>query len=308
MGTPETISKIYNGAILNRVFQIDITKYHPQNNPKELNRITNTIVIKCESTTLYIKLPKPQEWDKLAFHSSVWKLFDFLTLEFTKMNNYRCEKANLKKEVCVAIDEYVSLRSDTITDSYKKKIKKEIEEDLRLLSYMSICGEEKQRKRTRTLSKTAICEKEPCVKNGNIYFCFSEALADYLVHSYPAQYPLCLLKLDARNQNLYPTGRKLAIHHSIRNNRKKGTNKKIGVKTLLDYCFSIPSYDAVMASDRQLKRRIYDAFEKTLASLNFDCVLKDAEGNTIKHDEIHRMKFAQYQKLYVHFSVPGETE
>lgn len=316
METKSSTVKIYNGAIINRIFQIDITKYHPknnpsddnpsENNPQKLKKISNTIVIKCEDTTLYIKFPRQTE--KIVFHTSVWKLLDFLAIEFTKINNYRCEKSKLKKEVCVSIEEYISLRSDTITDSNKKKIRKEIEEDLRLLSYMSISGEESQKKRTKTLSKTAICEKEPYIKTGNIYFCFSESFADYLVNSYPAQYPLCLLKLEGRNPNSYSVGRKLAIHHSIRNNRVKGTNNKIGVKTLLGYCVSIPGYDEVMASDRQVKRRIYDAFEKTLDSLNFDCVLKDAEGNIVTRDEIHRMKFSQYQKLYVHFSVPGEIE
>lgn len=214
----------------------------------------------------------------------------------------------METKIEVPISEYLSLRvSGEISDPIKKKLTKETKEDLFLLSCMSLEGKETRRENELILPKTLICT-EAKVQNGVITFCFSEELALYFVNSFPARYPVSLLNLDARNSNLYPLGRKLAIYHGIKNNKKKNTNGKITVRSLLSCCPSLPSYEEGLKDDRHLTRRIYEPFEKTVKELGFGCVLKDANGKVIEHNSIQTMKFAAYKELLVHFSIPGEDD
>ena len=302
----KSIVKIYNGVIVNDLSRIDISRYHPKNEPKELNK-ANTIIIKTANLTLYIKLPQNKDFSKMEFHASVWKLLDFLMIKFTEKNSHECPKEKLKLKIEVLISEYIDLRSDgPISDSAKKKLIKEAKEDLFLLSCMSIEGKEQRKKEEKKLSQTLICTAAES-KNGVITFCFSENLADYLVKSFPAQYPTSLMKLDSRNSNVYPLGRKLAIHHSIKNNQSKKTNKKIKVQYLLPWCPSLPSDVEKFKKDRHLRRRIYEPFEKSLMELGFGCVLKDSKGEMLEYNPDQTVKFAAYRELYVHFSIPSEN-
>jgi hypothetical protein len=167
---------------------------------------------------------------------------------------------------------------------------------------MSIEGSENQKKSTKFLAKAKICESVKRKKD-TIIFVFSEELAEYLVNSYVMQYPLSLLKTDSRNANLYPLGRKMALHYGMDNNFIKGTNSKLGVDTALQYCPLIPSCEKVEKSDRQFNRRIYEPFEKTLRDLgfNYEFLLNGVVKNA---DDIHGMSCTQYLKMSVSFSIP----
>ena len=316
----KSILKIYNGVIINQLFQIDISRYHPKHEPPGYKKITNTVVVKSGSSRLHIAIPKNKEVSKINFHASVWKLLDFLTIKFTEKNSHRCLKEKLKTKIEVPISEYIALRTEgEISDPARKKLVREIKEDLFLLSCMSIEGEEMRNENKETLPKTPICT-EATSKNGIITFVFSEALAFYLVRAFPASYPVSLMKLDAHNSNLYPVGRKLAIYHSIRNNKNKGTNKKIRVDSVLPCCPSLPLHpkvdetvhesvrETILKGDRHWSRRIYEPFEKTLKELNFDCVLKDAGGKVIDRNAMKTMKFTEFQELFIHFSIPSEGD
>lgn len=304
----KSIVKIYNGVIINQLFHIDISRCHPKHEPQGYKKITNTVVVKSGSSKLYIMLPKNKEVSKINFHASAWKLLDFLTIKFTEKNSHRCPKENLKTKIEVPISEYIAMRmKGAISDPTRKKIVREIKEDLFLLSCMSIEGEEMRKKIKETLPKTPVCT-EATSKNGIITFVFSEALAFYLARAFPAQYPVSLMKLDTRNSNLYPLGRKLAIYHSIRNNKNKGTNKKIRVDSVLSCCPLLPLHETVQKGDRHWSRRIYEPFEKTLKELNFDCVLKDAGGKVIDRNAMETMKFTEFQELFIHFSIPSEGD
>ena len=131
----------------------------------------------------------------------------------------------------------------------------------------------------------------------------TEELAEYLVNSYVMQYPLSLLKTDSRNANLYPLGRKMALHYGMDNNFIKGTYNTLGVDTALQYCPLIPSCEKVEESDRQFNRRIYEPFEKTLRDLgfNYEFLLNGVVKNS---DDIHGMSCTQYLKMSVSFSIP----
>lgn len=67
-----------------------------------------------------------------------------------------------------------------------------------------------------------ICEAQG-INRGIASFTFTADMANYLNQAYIMQYPLELLAISERNPNAYPIARKLALHHSIDNNPKKGT-------------------------------------------------------------------------------------
>ena len=288
------VEYVFNGMLTNQMVQI-----HPTKNQPRIDSITGEAVIEIGTAKIYI-----EEYAVITYiRQSVWKLFDFLTIEFTKQNCYKGKREELKREVSVSLFDYISLRSDSRTKAYENKIRKEVKEDLNVLLHISIEGTENQKKKTKEFPKAKICDRAE-IKNSDIIFVFSEELAYYLTHSYVMQYPLSILKFDSRNANLYPLGRKLALHYSIDNNIKKGTNKKISVKTALEYCPAIPSYEAVLASDRQINRRIYDAFEKTFEELGLNCQIINSDGSFVDEADLYGMKFSQYQKLYLDFSIP----
>lgn len=287
------IERLYNGMILNNVFQLNFSKDKP-----EMDFFTGEAVFKIETTTVYI-----EQYDETkVIHQSIWKLLDFLTIEFTKQNHHKCKKEKMNREVVVSLSDYISLRNDTLSKPNENKIKKETKEDLDILVHMSIEGTENQKKNTKFLTKAKICESVKRKKDA-IIFVFSEELAEYLVNSYVMQYPLSLLKTDSRNANLYPLGRKMALHYGMDNNFIKGTNSKLGVDTALQYCPLIPSCEKAEKSDRQFNRRIYEPFEKTLRDLgfNYEFLLNGVVKNA---DDIHGMSCTQYLKMSVSFSIP----
>ena len=76
---------------------------------------------------------------------------------------------------------------------------------------------------------------------------------------------------------------------------------------MLPWCPSLPSDVEKFKKDRHLRRRIYEPFEKSLMELGFGCVLKDSKGEMLEYNSDQTMKFAAYQELYVHFSIPSEN-
>ena len=284
----------FNGMITNQMVQI-----HPSKNHPKVDAMTDEAMIEIGTAKIYV-----EEYSTVtSIRQSVWKLFDFVTIEFTKQNPYKGKKEELEREVRVSLFDYIAVRSDSNTKAYENKIRKEAKEDLNLLLHISIEGEENQKEKRKAFQKAKICDRAE-IKNSDIIFVFSEELAYYLSHSYVMQYPLSLLKTDSRNANLYPLGRKLALHYSIDNNIKKGTNNKMRVKNALEYCPAIPSYSEVLASDRQINRRIYNSFEKTFEDLGFNCELRYGDGNLVDGSDMYGMKFTEYQKLYLCFSIP----
>ena len=133
--TEKKVEYIFNGMITNQMVQIHSSKNQPQ-----IDNITGEAVIKIGTAKIYI-----EEYSALSpIRQSVWKLFDFLTIEFTKQNHYKGKREELNREVRVSLFEYISLRGDSRTKAYENKIRKEVKEDLNLLLHISIEGTESQ--------------------------------------------------------------------------------------------------------------------------------------------------------------------
>lgn len=286
------VVKLYNCDLINRIFRMDLSKIG------EPDPFTQTVEIKIDETTISIS----ESASLKAIHQSMFKLLDCLMIAFTKQNHHGCKKEDINREVRISLSDYVDLRAESASKSYEDKIREEVKKDLAILSHISIEGSENQKKNTKYFSKAKICERAE-FKNHTIIFVFSEELAYYLVHSYIMTYPLSLLRMDSRNKNLYPLGRKMALHYGMDNNVILGTNNKLSVKIALEYCPAIPTKDEVEKSDGRIKRRIYESFEKTVEALGFNCeFVKGEEVKDIAY--IHNLDIDKYEELCVRFTIP----
>ena len=136
------VESLYNGMVLNNVFQLNFSKDKPK---IDLMAGEAEAVFKIETTTVYI-----EQYDETkVIHPSIWKLLDYLSIEFTKQNHYKCKKEEINREVVVSISEYLSLRCDSLSKANENKLKKETIEDLDILVHMSIEGTENQKKNTK---------------------------------------------------------------------------------------------------------------------------------------------------------------
>lgn len=192
-----------------------------------------------------------------------------------------------------------------LTKSSKDKTRRRVKEDLETLFHMSLEWTESSGKKTKDFAKMRICDKVAIVR-GNINFNFSKDMARYLTDAYIMQYPMELLKVDERNSNLYPLGRKLLLHYSINNNRKKGTSNIISVKALLEVCPDIPTYEKVMSEGRQLNQRIRIPLEKALDALKFiNWEYSNSKGVPLTEEQILSTDYKTFEKLYIKFNVIG---
>lgn len=286
------VVKLYNGELINQIFRIDLSKIG------KLDECTQELKGTSDGTTIYISKYDPLN----PLRQSTLKLWDCLMIEFTQQNHYKCKKEDLRREVRISLSDYVNLRAESASKSYKDKIREEVKSDLDLLSHISIAGTENQKKKTKGFPKAKICERAE-FKDHKIIFVFSEELADYLVHSYVMTYPLSLLRTDSKNKNLYSLGRKMALHYGMDNNVTLGTNNKLSVKTALKYCPTIPTKEEVEESNGRIKRRIYESFEKTVAALGFACEF--VMGDEVKDIAyIHNLDIDKYEKLCIRFAIP----
>lgn len=150
-----------------------------------------------------------------------------------------------------------------------------------------------------------ICDNLAILR-GNINFNFSKDMARYLTNAYIMKYPTELLKVDERNSNLYPLGRKLLLHYSMGNNRKKGTSNIISVKLLLEVCPGIPTYTEVFKLNRSIDQRIKIPFEKALDSLKFiKWEYSNSKRVPLTEEQILSIDYKTFEKLYIKFKIIG---
>ena len=145
------------------------------------------------------------------------------------------------------------------------------------------------------------------VSLGNIIFSFSLDMAKYLTNAYLMQYPMELLKVDERNPNSYHIGKKLLLHNSIDNNKRKGTANILSVKSLLEVCPDIPTYEQVLATGRQLDQRIKAPFETALNSLSsfISWEYCNSKGVPLTEEQLQATDYSTFEKLFIKFIVIG---
>lgn len=230
------------------------------------------------------------------------KLLDACAIALTRQNDFRGE-GELLTTVIIPLDEYVKMLGKPETKSTMDEVRKRVKEDLETLYSVSIEWREKSGKNVKDYAKMRIVSSHG-IKRGNIHVGFSPEFAKYLTGSYIMQYPTALLKIDERNPSTYHLGRKLLLHFSMDNNRKKGTSNMIGVRALLSVCPDIPSYEEVMQSGRHTDRRIKSPFEEALNALEFIVwEYANQKGAPLSDAQLAELSFEDFANLYIRFTV-----
>ena len=224
-----------------------------------------------------------QDFSKLKGKLSVntHKLLSTGIAEFTQINNYGGGKIN--PVVTIPLKEYARLLGYKIDEretaspeeaaKEKKRAaenlkiaKKRIRQDLELLQAMRWTWQEKVRGKSGDFDSILLLERI-AIRNNYIIMEFGRNMAEYLKQLPLTQYPQGLLGVDARKENAYRLGLKMAEHYSIDNNQVRGTANRLKVSTLLSVT-GLPTYEALQQethdNSRHWDTRIKEPFETAL--------------------------------------------
>lgn len=291
-------------ALLNGVATNELSRVNTQAKPPEIKPISQEAFIQQGNVKVFISRYKELTGE---LKPSTHKLLDICTLALAKQNNYR-GSGPLNTAVVVPLEEYLELCGKPVTASSKKEARKKIKEDLETLFHISLEWSEPSGKKTRDFAKMRICDSIG-IKNGNIMLNFTAPMASYLNSSYIMQYSTQLLQVDERNANSYPLGKKLLQHNSMENNIKKGTANIISVKSALEACPDIPTYEEVMSKARQIDQKIKAPLERALNSLPFiTWEYSNSKGKPLTEEQLGSTDYKSFEKLYIHFQILGAPD
>lgn len=244
--------------------------------------------------------------NKKSLKVGVVKLLDILAIKLTKLNHYKAKDANtLKRTVTFSLDEYMTFLDIKDVKDARKRLK----EALDTLYSISLEWEEKSRGEVKNYTKMRICEAQG-INRGIASFTFTADMANYLNQAYIMQYPLELLAISERNPNAYPIARKLALHHSIDNNYKKGTANIISVAKLLEVAPEIPSIEAVRKVNGSWSERIRGSLEKALDTIS-DIIpweYSNSKGAPLTDSQLDISDYDTFIKLFVKFDIKGAPD
>ena len=298
---PKPFTAMLNGTATNK-----LTNISTRSNPPVVDAITGNATI--EQGTLKVFIDKYSELTG-GLRTSTHKLLDACTIELTKQNNYRGKDEKLNPLVTIPLEHFMELCGIPLTKPSKDKARRKVKEDLDTLYHISLEWTETSGKKTRDFAKMRVCDKVALVR-GNIVFSFSLDMARYLTNAYLMQYPMDLLKVDERNPNTYHIGKKILLHNSIDNNQRKGTAHILSVKSLLEVCPDIPTYEQVLATDRAIDRRIKAPFETALNSLSTFIRWEycNSKGVPLTEEQLTSTDYGTFEKLFIRFEVIGEPD
>lgn len=244
--------------------------------------------------------------NKKTLKVGVVKLLDILAIKLTKLNHYKAKDANtLKRTVTFSLDEYMTYLDVKDVKDARKRLK----EALDTLYSISLEWEEKSRGEVKNYTKMRICEAQG-INRGITSFTFTADMANYLNQAYIMQYPLELLAISERNPNAYPIARKLALHHSIDNNHKKGTANIISIAKLLEVAPEIPNIEAVRKVNGSWSERIRGSLEKALDTIS-DIIpweYSNSKGAPLTDSQLDISDYDTFIKLYIKFDILGAPD
>ena len=250
--------------------------------------------------------------DKKSLKVGTIKLLDLLAVELAKVNHFReKDTSKIQTTVTFSLDDYMGYLGipNPENPNARKEARKKLKEGLDTLYSISLEWEEKSRGEVKNYTKMRICEAQG-INRGIASFTFTADMANYLNQAYIMQYPLELLAISERNPNAYPIARKLALHHSIDNNYKKGTANIISVAKLLEVAPEIPPIEAVRKVNGSWSERIRGSLEKALDALEGIVSWEYSNSNSVPltDKQLELSDYETFIKLFVKFDIKGAPD
>lgn len=217
----------------------------------KIDGITGEAFIKKGNFVLAIKNYKQLSGLKTSTH----QLLDAITIALT-------ENGAKSPTVTISLSDYMKRRGL----KNRKEAKKQVIEDMNILTSVKFTWEEKSGKTVNSYTSIQLSDKGEVRKNGDISFTFGATFYSVLMKYAVMPYPSQLQTLNSkRNPNSYYLLRKIAEHKNM-NVGKKNENI-ISVQTLLSAAPFIPDYEYVKAKSRNFSQKIIEPFERDMNAL-----------------------------------------
>lgn len=278
-------STIRQGTITNTLTKIRAV----EGKNTRIDPVTGTATVERGNITLTIS-----NYAKLAgLKTSTYQLFDAITVTFT-------ESGDKSPTVVIPLQAYMERRG--LKD--RKEAKNQVKADMEILRQASISQEVTQgvgkKKNTETYAFVNLADSGEIRRNGDIVFTFGTTFYQMLL-SYPVMpYPDQLLKINSkRNPNSFFLLRKLSEHKNM--NLGKKNEDIISVKTLLEASPYIPSYEEVMAGNKNVSARIIDPFERDMDELEESLCWNfcHSGGEPLTDEELRNLNYDLFISLLV---------
>lgn len=263
----------------------------------KIDKLTGTATITKGNFTLTIP-----NYEKLTgLKTSTFQLLDAITVALT-------ETGAKSPTIVVPLQEYMNRRGL----SNRQEAKNQVKADLELLRQASITGEEKQGKHTTSYSFVNLADSGEIKRNGDIVFTFGNTFYSMLL-GYPIMpYPAQLQTLNSRrNPHSYYLLRRISEHKNM--NVGKANEDIISVKTLLAAAPYLPTYEDVMAGNKNVTNRIIEPFERDMDELQATLSWHYCHSNGVEltDTELLNMSYDSFASLLVKISwnsYPDQTE
>ena len=224
-----------------------------------------------------------------GLRTSTHQFFDMLTEKLT-------ETGAKSPTIHFTLDEYMKKRG--LTD--RKEAKKQSKEEMETLRAESFRWEEKQKDGTVAYAFINIADSGVIKRNGDIEFTFGNTLYKVYLGLPVMYYPQPLYRLNnKRNPNSYYFGRKITELKNM--NVGKENEDIVSVKTLINSSPYLPTYEAVMETDKHLTQRIIEPFERDMDALGdiFTWEYCHSKGKPLTDAELETMSYDTFINLLV---------
>jgi len=244
----------------------------------DLDDISGMATIEDPTGQLMLSIDGYSPEDKLNIFTH--KLNHILLIKLTEQNNYKeKDKSKINEKVRIPLADIVEMLGLENTKANRNNVRRKVEQGLETLFKSRLSWTEAvynhKSKTTEPIDfgdMRIITAKG--IRNNVVSAVFDRELAFKLVNDYVMEIPLDLFRIDERNLNCYPLSIKMLQHYNMTSNVKRSTHNILSVKTLLNFCPSIPDIEVVRNSNyRSTTNRIIDPFEKAL-----DQIAETVEG------------------------------
>jgi len=274
-----------------------LTKFRDVKGNTKIDVITGTATITHNDCILTI----PNYKQLAGLKTSTYQLLDAITIALT-------ESGAKSPTVIIPLSDYMERRG--LKD--RKAAKTQVKNDMEILRQASFKWEEKRKGKIETYGFVNLADSGQIHRNGDIEFTFGatfyNTLLGYPIMPYPAQLQTVN---NNNNPNSYYLLRRIEEHKNM-NVGKKNENL-ISVKVLLESAVFIPSYDEVMAGNKNIASRIIEPFERDMDALEPTLKWHYCHSNNtpVKDNELQNMNYDLFKTLLIHtdwIDYPDQTE
>ena len=211
---------------------------------------------------------------------------------------YKLTKSGANTPVInITLDEFMKLRGLT----NKKEARKQVKADLETLFNCRVSFTDSTTGKYQNFIDLHVLDSKG-IKNSVITVTLGLSFFT-LIKNYPLMLmPLNVFSLDLKaNPHAYYISRKLAEHKRM--NLGKANENIIAVKTLIEACPLLPTYDEVSQAGRQVNQRIIQPFINNLTNLEeyFTWEFCNSKGTPLTDEQIELSDYETFINLYIKY-------